>query len=159
MKSGLGRFIVLFFATGAGVGYFPFASGTVSTLIAGIPLYLLFISLFSPVWYLAAVGAFILFSLYFCDAGERALGKKDPGVIVLDEICGFLVAMALIPFTLPNLAAVFLLFRLFDIIKPFPAHWSQDNLPGGAGVLFDDVFAGIYANLLVRLGIFVFDLC
>lgn len=79
---------------------------------------------------------------------ERLLGKKDPGVIVIDEVAGMLLSVLLLPHTLPVLVSAFLLFRLFDIWKPFPARESQ-VFKGGLGVMLDDLIAGVYALVLL----------
>jgi phosphatidylglycerophosphatase A len=79
---------------------------------------------------------------------ERVLGRKDPGIIVIDEVAGMLLSVVLLPPTIPVLVTAFLLFRLFDIWKPFPARESQ-ALTGGMGVLMDDLIAGVYALVLV----------
>ncbi len=79
---------------------------------------------------------------------ERAMGKKDPGLIVIDEVAGMLLSVLLLPRTIPVLLAAFLLFRLFDIWKPFPARESQ-VLSGGLGVMVDDLIAGVYALIVV----------
>ncbi len=75
---------------------------------------------------------------------ERLIGGKDPGVIVIDEVAGMTIAMLLVPRTIGALAVAFLLFRVFDVVKPFPARQSQ-RLTGGVGVMIDDVVAGLYA--------------
>ena len=79
---------------------------------------------------------------------ERAIGAKDPGIIVIDEVAGMLVSVLLVPRTIPVLLVAFFLFRLFDVWKPFPAHESQ-SLTGGLGVMVDDLIAGVYALVLV----------
>ncbi len=79
---------------------------------------------------------------------ERALGVKDPGVIVIDEVAGMLLSVLLLPRTIPLLITAFLLFRLFDVWKPFPARESQ-VLAGGLGVMVDDLIAGAYTLVLV----------
>lgn len=81
---------------------------------------------------------------------ERLVGKKDPGIIVIDEVAGMMVSVLFLPLTVPVLISAFFLFRLFDIWKPFPAHGSQ-SIPGGVGVMLDDLIAGAYA-LLILLG-------
>ncbi len=82
---------------------------------------------------------------------ERVLGTKDPGAIVIDEVAGMALSVLLVPPTIATLAVAFLAFRVFDIVKPFPANVAQ-RLPGGVGVMVDDLIAGIYA-LLVVLGL------
>ncbi|MBL7191886.1 phosphatidylglycerophosphatase A [bacterium] len=149
------RFIILFFATGAGTGYAPIASGTIATLIPGIPLYLLFSRLSTPLYIIFLV-IFIAAAVYFSEAGDRMLGEKDSHKIVIDELAGYLVTMCFAPKTIPAIAAGFLLFRFYDIVKIQPAKWMEDNLPGGMGVVFDDVMAGIYANITLWAGIVIF---
>jgi phosphatidylglycerophosphatase A len=82
------------------------------------------------------------------DRAERVLGRKDPGVIVVDEIAGMMVSVALLPRTPTVLVVAFLLFRVLDIWKPFPARASQD-LAGGLGVMADDLVAGAYVLVLL----------
>jgi len=149
------NFLVLFFATGFGAGYAPLASGTVATAIPGIPVFLLF-SLLNPVLYIIALLILILISIYLCEAGDRVLEEKDSSKIVIDEICGYLTAMALIQVNVYTVIAGFFLFRFFDVAKLQPAKWVEDRLPGGAGVALDDIVAGIYANILLRIGILIF---
>lgn len=81
---------------------------------------------------------------------ERVLGAKDPGVIVIDEVAGMMLSVLLLPRTLPVLISAFLLFRLFDIWKPFPARESQ-ALGGGLGVMVDDLIAGLYALVILLI--------
>jgi phosphatidylglycerophosphatase A len=79
---------------------------------------------------------------------ERVLVRKDPSLIVIDEVAGMLLSALLLPHSVPVLGAAFVLFRLFDIWKPFPANWSQ-SLAGGLGVMVDDLIAGLYTLILV----------
>ena len=79
---------------------------------------------------------------------EILLGRKDPGLIVIDEVAGMMVSVALLPRSIPVLLCAFFLFRLFDIWKPFPAREAQ-ALHGGAGVMVDDLIAGVYALVLI----------
>lgn len=146
------RTLILFLATGAYSGYAPVASGTVGSLVA-LPLIFLSAQLLSlssvlqvVVLVLAIVGA-----CWIAGAAEQYLGEHDSGKIVVDEIVGFLTATALLELTLPRLLVAFFLFRLFDILKPPPARYFDQQVPGGAGVVLDDVCAGIYANLIVRV--------
>src|SRR6266581_2740727 len=82
------------------------------------------------------------------ERAERLIGGKDPGAIVVDEVAGMILSVLLLPRTVPVLVAGFLLFRLFDVIKPFPAGTSQ-RLAGGVGVMIDDVIAGLYALVVL----------
>ena len=134
-------------ASGAGSGYAPFAPGTAGT-VAGIPVYLLL----SPLpWtcYLAAVLALTILAIYVSYEGERIFKKKDSPRIVIDEIVGFQWTMFLVLPTLSHIVIGFVLFRFFDIVKIFPANYFQSRLPGGYGVVMDDVMAGIYSNVIL----------
>jgi phosphatidylglycerophosphatase A len=146
------RTFILFLATGAYSGYAPVASGTVGSLVA-LPLIFLSTQLLHVssalqvvVLVLAIVGA-----CWVAGAAEQYLGEHDSGKIVVDEMVGFLTATALLDLTLVQLLVAFFLFRLFDILKPPPARYFDQHVPGGVGVVLDDVCAGIYANLIVRV--------
>ena len=142
---------LIFIATGAYSGYSPVAPGTVGTL-AAIPLYLL-LSRLSPLIYLAVLLLILPLSFLSAGAAEDIFGQKDSSFIVIDEMVGFLAAMFLVPSGWVYLAVGFLLFRFFDIVKPFPANVAE-NLGGGFGVVMDDVVAGLYSNISIQLLIF-----
>lgn len=128
-----------------GAGYSPVASGTVGSLVTAVAIWLL------PLTPLRTAIALVVVTLVGIWAGgrvERVLGRKDPGVIVIDEVAGMLLAVMGLPRSLPVLITAFLLFRLFDIWKPFPARESQ-ALTGGMGVMVDDLIAGLYALVLI----------
>src|SRR3989338_7482754 len=140
--------IVLFLATGAGSGYLPWMQGTAGSLV-GILLYYSLRSMpRGP--YLAFVVAFFFLAVWASGLAEVIFGSKDPQRIVIDEVVGMLVTLALLPFSWWTVLVGFVLFRLFDIWKPFPARLLQDRLPGGWGVVGDDVMAGIYANIVLQ---------
>jgi len=82
---------------------------------------------------------------------EKILGRKDPGQVVIDEVCGMAVALWGLPLTPFFAVGGFALFRLFDIIKPFPIRWFDRRIKGGVGIMLDDVIAGIFTNILLRL--------
>jgi phosphatidylglycerophosphatase A len=147
----LQRTIILFFATGAGAGYSPFFPGTIGTLVA-IPFSfgLNFMAAASIPLALLSLVSFILIAWWFCHKGEEIFQKKDCRKIVIDEIAGFLLANFLSPPGVKVTATAFFLFRFFDIIKPFPAGRAQ-RIPGGAGVISDDLIAGLYAFVVLRL--------
>ena len=128
-------------ASVGGAGYAPIASGTVGSLVAAVALWLI---PFSPTALLATLVAVTIAGVWAGSRVERALGAKDPGVIVIDEVAGMFLAVLFLPRTLPVLASAFLLFRLFDIWKPYPARQIQE-LHGGFGVMLDDLIAGAYA--------------
>ncbi|QQR79440.1 MAG: phosphatidylglycerophosphatase A [Deltaproteobacteria bacterium] len=146
--------VALIFATGFGSGFAPFASGTWGSLV-GLVFYVLFKDFSSSLYAVTLLGVFAI-SVWSAEIAEEHFGKKDPGEIVVDEIIGQLVSLAFLPFSWKMTIAGFLLFRLFDILKPFPARWFQDHLKGGWGVVMDDVMAGIYANLVLQILIRIF---
>lgn len=128
-----------------GAGYAPVASGTVGSFVTVVAIWLL------PLTPLRIAVALVVVTFVGIWAGsrvERVLGKKDPGVIVIDEVAGMLLSVILLPRTIPVLITAFLLFRLFDIWKPFPARESQ-ALTGGVGVMVDDLIAGFYTLILI----------
>jgi phosphatidylglycerophosphatase A len=143
----------LFIATMAGVGRIPFASGTWGTL-ATIPIWYLIARPGSTPIYLGASAAIILISIWACNVCERVYGRKDPGEAVADEMSGYLVTMAFVPVSLPWAIAGFFAFRLTDIVKPWPAR-RFESLPGGLGIVADDLMAGVWANLMLQAARFV----
>jgi phosphatidylglycerophosphatase A len=136
-------------ASGFGLGHSPLAPGTVGTL-AAVPFALLWSAL-PPIGGLAVLLLAVPLGAYICDRAEAADGGHDPGWIVLDEMVGFWVAVAWLPPGWGSYLAAFVLFRLFDILKPPPVRWVDGNLPGGWGILLDDVVAGVFARLLLAL--------
>lgn len=136
-------------ATGLGSGLSPLAPGTAGTLV-GVPVYMVFGRFPWPV-YLLTVVAFSFFAVYVSREAERIYHEKDPPRIVIDEIAGFQVAMFLVTPTLSHVVVGFILFRLFDIIKPFPIRLCERKFPGGYGVVADDIVAGVYANIILLL--------
>ena len=128
-----------------GAGYAPVASGTVGSFVTVVAIWLLPLT---PLRIAVALVVVTLIGIWAGSRVERVLGKKDPGVIVIDEVAGMLLSVILLPPTIPVLVTAFLLFRLFDIWKPFPARESQ-ALTGGVGVMVDDLIAGVYALVLV----------
>lgn len=136
-------------ASGGLLGYSPIAPGTVGSLL-GILLYIPLSRL--PLFYYAVFLLFAsLLSFKIADRAERHFGKKDCQVIVIDEVVGVFFTMFLFPPTFGYLASGFLIFRVFDIAKPFPARWVDRNIKGGRGVVLDDIVAGIYSNLSLHL--------
>jgi phosphatidylglycerophosphatase A len=127
----------------------------VGTLV-GIPLYLALSSLSWPL-YLVSVSVLTLLAVYASGEAERIFDRKDSPRIVIDEIVGLLWSLALVGPTIGRIVLAFFLFRLFDILKPPPARWCQDKLPGGWGVVMDDVAAGIWANAVLMLVMHFFD--
>lgn len=132
-------------ASAFGAGYAPVASGTVGSFVTVVAIWLLPLT---PLRIAVALVVVILVGIWAGSRVERVLGKKDPGVIVIDEVAGMLLSVILLPRTIPVLITAFLLFRLFDIWKPFPARESQ-ALTGGVGVMVDDLIAGFYTLILI----------
>ena len=128
-----------------GAGYSPVASGTVGSFITLVAIWLLPWTTFGLVVALVVV---TLVGLWAGSRVERVLGRKDPGLIVIDEVAGMLLSVIGLPRSIPVLVTAFLLFRLFDIWKPFPARESQ-ALTGGMGVMVDDLIAGLYTLILI----------
>ncbi len=147
---------VLFLATGFFVGTVPFAPGTFGSII-GLPICFLISKLN---FLLAGVFAlvFVLFAVWVAAAASRILNKEDPAEIVIDEIAGLMVTLVGIPFTAGTAVAGFVIFRAFDILKPFPIRMLEEKVPGGAGIVLDDVMAGIYANIILRLAIYIVNI-
>ncbi len=144
----MNRFFLLM-VTGFGIGYSPVVPGTLGTLVA-VPVYLL-LSRIPPALYELTLVAFFFFGTWLSDHAERYFGHKDDRRIVIDEIMGFLVTMLWIPKTGLTILMGFLIFRFFDIVKPFPIRIVEKKFKGGWGVVLDDVLAGIYANLCLQI--------
>ena len=132
-------------ATGLGIGYVPWAPGTAGSLL-GIALCLPLRSLSEPVYFGAAL---CLTAVAVWVAGRTAaeFGQADPQPVIIDEIVGMLWAAIALPPSLYDLTAVFLLFRIFDGVKPAPISWLE-RVPGGAGIVADDVVAGLLARIV-----------
>ena len=132
-------------ASGGGAGYVPIAPGTAGSAVAALGLWLI---PFSRIAFFVTLLGVIVVGIWASHHVELLLGRKDPGLIVIDEVAGMMVSVALVPRSIPVLICAFLLFRLFDIWKPFPAREAQ-SLHGGAGVMVDDLIAGVYALVLI----------
>ena len=140
---------VHFLAFGFGAGLMPVAPGTFGTLVA-IPLYLLMRPL--PVlWYLPVVLGLLLAGIWLCGRSAEKLGVHDHGGIVWDEIVGLLITLFLTPAGWLWIGLGFVLFRFFDIVKPWPIRWLDRQISGGFGIMLDDVLAGIYAWVALQL--------
>ena len=134
------------------MGRAPLAPGTVASALTAVVLWLLQLS---PPALLALLVVVTVLGTWAAEQAERTLGGgKDPGAIVVDEVAGMTLAVLAVPLSLPVLLAAFLLFRVFDVLKPFPANISQ-RLHGGLGVMADDLVAGLYALALVLLARFL----
>jgi phosphatidylglycerophosphatase A len=139
----------LLIASCFGIGHFPVASGTVGSL-AGLLLF----------WGLAAAGGWFatlaglvvvtLLGFWSAGAGEQHYGEKDPGEVVIDEVAGQMLTLLFLAPTPQLLVTAFLLFRLLDILKPFPAR-RLEKLAGGSGIMADDLMVAVYGNLILHL--------
>jgi phosphatidylglycerophosphatase A len=141
--------IVMFLATGAYIGRIPFAPGTFGALI-GLPVYYL-LSMTSLSVAAVITIALIVVAVWASEHAEQLMGKKDPGSVVIDEVAGMVVTLLGIPFGVVTAICGFVLFRIFDIAKPHPVRYLQDDLPGGAGIVMDDIAAGIISNIILRV--------
>jgi phosphatidylglycerophosphatase A len=141
--------IAYFIATAGFVGRFPVAPGTAGS-VAGVALYALV--RFAGGWRLEAAVLVAVFALGIWSAGiaERVLGSKDPGPVVIDEVLGILITFAFLNVNVTGAATGFLLFRAFDVVKPYPAG-RLEILPGGLGVMMDDAMAALYSHAALRL--------
>ncbi|GAB1263149.1 phosphatidylglycerophosphatase A family protein [Aurantivibrio plasticivorans] len=135
-------------AFGFGSGCAPKAPGTFGTL-AAIPLYLLLQYLNAPLYGAVLVGSFAV-GIYFCEAASKAQSCHDHPGIVWDEFVGFWITMFLVPATWLTVLLGFVLFRVFDILKPWPIRWLDKQVGGGFGIMIDDVIAGIFAALCLH---------
>jgi phosphatidylglycerophosphatase A len=141
--------LAVFIATFGYVGYFPIAPGTAGSL-AALALYALVRWAGTPAVELVTIIAVLVIGIWAATGTERALARKDPGPVVIDEVLGMLITLAFLPLSLWGIAAGFLIFRLLDVIKPFPAG-RLEHLPAGLGIMADDAMAGVYAHLMLRI--------
>jgi len=145
------RAVILFISQGAYAGRFPIAPGTAGTVV-GLFLFLGMKHL-APLYYLTICLLVILVGTWAAGRAEVLLGSTDSPSIVIDEIAGYLVSMFMVPSGWVFVLSGFLLFRAFDIIKPWPLRRLQE-LHGGPGVMLDDIGAGIYSNILLQLAVY-----
>lgn len=140
---------VYFIAFGFGSGLMPFAPGTWGTL-AAIPFYLLLTGT-SPLTYLFIVALAFVLGVWTSERVSRDLGEHDYSGIVWDEVVGYLLTMFMVPVKLSWIISGFLLFRFFDILKPWPIRYIDKQVQGGLGIMLDDVLAAIPAWLILQL--------
>ena len=130
-------------------GYIPIAPGTVGSIIGLLVFWLI------KDYASFTIEMFVATALFFAGVWastivEQVLERHDPGVVIVDEVVGMLVALMLLPPTITVMFVAFLLFRVFDIIKPYPARWCE-QLSRGWGIMMDDVVAGLYVNVLIHI--------
>jgi phosphatidylglycerophosphatase A len=143
--------LALLIATTLGVGYAPIAPGTFGS-VAGLVLWAVLPP--APAVQLAAILIVFAIGSWSGTIAERHFGRTDPGQVVIDEVLGMLVTLFLNPVGWGGAVAGFFLFRLADIVKPWPAN-RFERLPGGLGVMADDAMAAVYANIALRVALMV----
>lgn len=145
--------LAVFLASFGYVGYFPIAPGTAGSA-AALPLFYL-LRWFGVPWVeLVAIAAVFVIGVWAAQGTEVALGRKDPGLVVIDEVLGMLITLALLPVSIWGVLLGFLLFRALDVIKPYPAA-QLEHLHGGLGIMADDAVAGLYSHILLRVCIWL----
>ena len=144
----VGDFLVKAISTVFFIGYLPLIPGTFGSIV-GVGLFYLLKGATSATYFLSILGI-ILLGLATSGRTEKLLNKKDPGCIVIDEVAGMLIALSFIPNDFRIIFLAFLIFRILDTLKPFPAGRLQ-HLRGSVGVLADDIIAGIYTNIVLLL--------
>lgn len=143
----------LWIAFGFGTGFVPKAPGTAGTLL-GIPLAIM-ISQTSVVLQVVILVVLFVLGCVVCQMAADWLGEQDPGAVVWDEVVGYCVAIAFLPTTLTTVVAAFMLFRLADIVKPWPISWIERRIAGGTGIMVDDLLAGVLTNIVIHSMIFI----
>ncbi len=144
----------MFIATGAWTGYLPKAPGTWGSVL-GVAIWFGMRNLMLN-QYLICVGILFVVGTICAGAAEKIVDRGDPGLVVIDEIVGQLIALIVVPLNPFAVVAAFVLFRLFDILKPFPINWLDQHIHGGLGIMLDDVVAGCYALLVLQLAYWIF---
>ena len=141
--------LIIAIATGCYVGRLPTAPGTWGSIAAFVPWF--FIRGLSLPLYLATIAILFIIGFFAAGSAEKLMDQPDPGCIVIDEIVGMLVALTLVPDHPAAWLLAFILFRIFDIWKPFPVSWFDRHLHGGIGIMLDDVMAGVYAFVCLQI--------
>jgi phosphatidylglycerophosphatase A len=147
--------IVEMIATAGYVGRLPLSPGTFGSAI-GLLIYFIMPTLPQTFILLGLIG-FVIFSIWIAGEAEKLFAAKDPGCIVIDEVAGMLVTFFALPRTVFIGIAGFAVFRLLDILKPFPIKYAERKCPGGIGVVMDDVIAGLMSNMLVRIFLMIMN--
>jgi phosphatidylglycerophosphatase A len=141
------RRLGVFIATCAHVGYAPVAPGTWGSAVGLLVYYVVRRQASIPIE-LGVIAVILVIGLWSATEAEHHFGGIDPGPVVIDEVIGMLITLALHPVNVAGAVAGFFIFRVLDVIKPWPAR-RLELLPGGFGVVLDDVMAGVYGNLLI----------
>jgi phosphatidylglycerophosphatase A len=141
--------LALLVSTAGYVGFFPVAPGTAGSL-AALALYAMLRWVGEPVVETAAIVVVFAAGVWASSRAERLLGTEDPGPVVIDEVLGMLITLAWMPLSITAVGVGFLCFRVFDVVKPYPAR-QLERAPGGWGIMLDDAMAGVYGHLAIRL--------
>jgi len=141
--------IILVFATWFGAGFIPFAPGTWGSIVA-LPFAAGAYSL-GFFYSCLSLTLIFIFSILVSGTASKILKRDDPSPVVIDEVAGIFVTLFLIPISWVSITAGFILFRIFDIFKPFPIGLIDRKVKGGTGIVLDDIMAGIFANVCLRI--------
>jgi len=142
--------VALAVGTVGGAGFFPIAPGTVGSAI-GVAVYLL-TARWPAAWQIGLLAAISLIGTWGATGTARALGREDPGLVIVDEVAGQLLTLLLTGVGVVGAIAGFFIFRILDIVKPWPAR-NFEALHGGVGIMADDLMAGLYGNILMWIGL------
>ncbi len=140
---------VMFLATGCFIGNISFAPGTFGSIL-GLPLCFLLSKIDLSVA-VPLIIIFVFFAIWIAEEAGKILKAEDPGCIVIDEIAGLMITFTGLPFNIISAVAGFLVFRVLDILKPYPIRFFERKLSGGIGIVVDDVAAGICSNIILRV--------
>jgi phosphatidylglycerophosphatase A len=143
----------MFLATGCFIGNISFAPGTFGSIL-GLPLCFLLSKIDLSVAVPLTI-IFVFFAIWIAEEAGKILKAEDPGSIVIDEIAGLMITFIGLPFNIISAVAGFLIFRVLDILKPYPIRFFERKLSGGIGVVMDDVAAGICSNIILRVLLFI----
>ena len=141
------KFIVKLLSTFFYVGYLPLIPGTFGSLAGIFLFYLIKIFALNYVLFTLAV---IAIGFLVCGRAEKAMGKNDPRCVVIDEVAGMLLSLIFIPYDIKLVVIAFILFRVLDTFKPYPAG-RLERLKGSVGIMSDDLIAGLYTNLILQV--------
>jgi len=141
--------LIMLIATGLGLGYLPKAPGTWGSLL-GIPIHLLLIQLAAQNYVIALV-VIVVVGVLAAGSAEKIMDLRDPGLVVIDEVIGMLITLIGAPAKPLVLLTGFILFRIFDIAKPYPIRLIDRHLNGGIGIVMDDMLAGVFALAVLQV--------
>ena len=139
-------------ATFFNIGYFPIAPGTLTSLVTTMIFYGVNSHVNPPYYiHLISIAIIIIVAIAAASAAEKYFHEKDPRQVVIDEVAGQMIALLLLPLSIKLYLAGFFLFRFFDILKPFPIRRIDRKVPGGLGIVLDDLLAGLYSLATLQL--------